>query len=228
MLTVRLDVNSSYSVRWPSSRRSPEIIKLGQAFVAFDGSLPLDEQSPFLPDLTELLGQALPVTTGRISSETERTIAAERVKRLEDQAHEIAQQVKAVFGVVFAKTPEEGERWGLMINQATRNILLPRNREEKMLFLDTYVTAEEKRAQEERFSSIDFDEVRRVRDELKANLDIRKMGRIKRVAGTAQRNMLAEPILFRLQMAAAYLLARRFDYKLTPELGKWGFKVVER
>ena len=97
-----------------------------------------------------------------------------------------------------------------------------------MLFLDTYVTAEEKRPQEERFPNVDFDEVRRVRDELKANLDIRKMGRINRVAGTAQREMLAEQILFRLQVAAAYLLARRFDYKLTPELRKWGFKVVER
>ena len=228
MFCIRLDTNSPYTLRWPRPTQPAQVIKLAQAFVAFDGSLSTEEQSPFLADLNQLLEQALPVTRQRISSETERTIAAEKVKRLDEEAQKIVRLVKGLFAITFAETPEEAEKWGFTISQRTGNILLPHNRQERLLLLDAYIAAEEKRPLKERFSLINFDQVRRVRDELKTNLTIRDTGHIKRVIGTAQRQKLAPKMLATLKLAGTYLLVKRFDVKLTPELRKWGFNVVKR
>ncbi len=42
MLSLRLDATSALSVRWPSSYRA--IVALGEAYVAYEASLPPEEQ----------------------------------------------------------------------------------------------------------------------------------------------------------------------------------------
>jgi len=105
---------------------------------------------------------------------------------------------------------------------------LPRSRAQRFALLDAYVAQEESRPAEERFNIPALDDVRAVRDGLRASLEQREGGRTVRETGVALRDEMVEELLDLLQAAAVYLVVKRFGRRVTPELQGWGYNVVER
>jgi hypothetical protein len=226
MFRVTFDPRSNYTVRFPKAAERANILALAQSFVVYERSLPAKAQTPFTAKVIELLGTAVPVHSSRLSSEAQRTVASEAVKRLDAAAKLNCEQIYGLMKVMFPGSPERAKEWGFQVKQTTRNILHPRSREARLALLNTYIAKEESRPAKERFAMPSLDQVRQVRDELQANLIARNAGRTQRETSIVNGRALAAELLQYLQAAAVYLLADQYRFSLSPDLRKWGFEVV--
>ena len=226
MLQFRLDPTGPYALHFPRAHQRADILALAQRFVAYDEQLPLEQQSPFTPKLKTLLAQLLPSHAQSWQAERQRTQASESLKRIERAADIIIDQIIAMMRAVFPTRPEEAERWGLPVKQSTGRILKPRKREARLALLSAYIKTEQARPEAERFVAPVLAEVIRVRAGLQANLTARRAGQTQRETSNAAAKALSHELLNHLQVAAAYLVADRFDYQLGPVLENWGYTIV--
>ncbi|MCB0172925.1 MAG: hypothetical protein KDJ97_20510 [Anaerolineae bacterium] len=228
MYPVQLATSSAYQVDIPTPKQPAKLITAGQNFVKYDESLPPEEQSYLLPDLKYLLQDCVPTQKIYKSSEVQRTIASEAVKRLDEQAKALIHKIRYKLNFDYTETPEAAEEWGFEVKQGTRNILMPRKLSDRLALLDTYIAKEESRAPEERFSKPNLEDVIRLRDDLKANLDIRRASRSRRKDSYAARAESLEALYDTLRMAGGLIILKKFNRKLTPGLENWGIEVTKR
>ena len=185
-----------------------------------------DKQSPFLPDLQALLARATTSADGRYHGEAQRTVAAEELKRLEKEGQILARSMRNAIELAYPTRREIAGEWGFDVRQTGRGQgLLPSKREELLRLFDTYIGKEQGRLVAERFTAPLLNEVIRVRDGLQAAVSQRDSGQTKREASVAHNIQLADEMRDVLQTAVVFLLARRFHYKIDPELQKWGLEV---
>lgn len=228
MFRITFDPKSPYTVRFPKMEERASVLSLAQTFVAYEQSLPTEARTPFTAKLTELLDTALPMHNSRLSSEVQRTVASEAVKRLDAAAKLVCEQIYGQMKVMFPGSPERAQEWGFHVKQTTRRVLHPRSRQARLALLNRYIAKEESCPEAERFAVPALNEVRRVRDELQANLAARNDGRNQRETSIINSRPLSTELLHYLQAAAVHLLADKYGFSLTPDLRKWGFEVVAR
>ena len=228
MYHVILDSPSPYLVDIPTPNQPAKLITTGQNFVKYDESLPPEEQSYLLPDLRQLLQASVPTQNSYKSSEVQRTIASEAVKRLDEQAKALIRKIRHKLNYDYTETPEAAEEWGFQVKQGTGNILLPTNRSERLALLDTYIAKEESRPPEERLTAPNLAEVISLRDSLKANLDTHRTSRSRRKDSHAARAETLEALYDTLRLAGGLIILKKLNRKLTPALEKWGIEVTKR
>ncbi|MCB0172155.1 MAG: hypothetical protein KDJ97_16520 [Anaerolineae bacterium] len=227
MYPIQLATGSPYQVDIPSPKQ-PTIITAGQNFVKYDETLPPEEQSYLLPDLRQILQESVPTQNSYKSSEVQRTIASEAVKRLDEQAKALIRKIHYKLHYDYSETPEAAEEWGFEVKQGTGKILLPKKRPDRLALLDTYIAKEESRPPEEQFSKPNLTDVIRVRDDLKANLDTRRTSRSRRKDSYAARAETLEALYDTLRMAGGLIVLKKLNRKVTPALEQWGIEVTKR
>ena len=228
MYPINLDRSSAFQVNIPTPNQPTKLITSGQNFVAYDETLPPDEQSYLLPDLRQLLQESVPTQNSYKSSEVQRTIASEAVKRLDEQAKALIRKIHYKLHYDYSETPEAAEEWGFEVKQGTGKILLPKKRPDRLALLDTYIAKEESRPPEEQFSKPNLADVIRVRDDLKANLDTRRTSRSRRKDSYAARAETLEALYDTLRMAGGLIVLKKLNRKVTPALEQWGIEVTKR
>lgn len=226
MFRITLDTKSNYALRFPKVADRADILALAQRFVAYEQSLPPGAQTPFTADIIALLEKAIPMYSSGMSSEVQRTVASEAVKRLDETAKVVCEQIYGLMKVMFATSPERAKEWGFQIKQATGHILRPRSRKARLALLNAYIAKEESCPPPERFTVVSLDEVRRVRNELQANLTARNDGKDLRERSNVNSRALTTELFQQLQAAAVYLLAKEYHFSLSLDLRKWGYEVT--
>lgn len=227
MLNLRLSPGSAYQCRLPSSSQRSKIFALTRQFIEHEQTLLPEQQTPYTAPLADLLQQTVPHSNARLNGETQRRLAAGAIERLDQQSRKVVGHIWRNLNAVFAETPELAAQWGFTVKSSGR-ILMPRTRTERLAVLNVYISREEGRPEEERFSRPDLAEVIQVRDELEAKLADRTAGRTRREASIAATKNLAPQMFNLLQAAVVHLWAHEFNFSLNPDLQKWGFDVIER
>lgn len=228
MLRVQFDTKSNYSVRLPTGKR--KLYHLAVDYVTHEETIPAAEQTSFTADIIGLVEQVDPLFDRQQTGEANRVQASEALKKYEQEAHDLARQLQGLMQAYFPQTPEAATRWGFQIRQSGSRpgaILLPPDREALLVLLDAYITAETERPEAERFPVPALETVTGVRDGLMSALQERQAARAQREASVALTNELQRELHDYLQAALVYLVVKRFNRKVTPELQAWGFDVVE-
>ncbi len=202
------------------------LVSLAQTFTAYEQNLPPAEQTPYTAQIAGLLAQALPTHSGQVSGEIQRTVASEAVKRLDEQARLLVNQILYMLKATFPTQPEQAEAWGFALKQTTGQIRLPKTCLERLALLNAYLAQEESRPAAEQFSLPALATVKAVRDELQANLNARDAGKMQRQLSVIAGKNVGDELLQHLQAAAVYLLSTRYNFSVSPELQRWGFEVV--
>ena len=228
MYSIILDPSSPYQVNLPPANKVTKLIAVAENFVAYDETLPPEEQSPLLPDIRQLLELCIPTQNNFKASEAQRTIASEAVKRLDGQIKTIIRKIHHKINSEYIETPEAAEEWGFQVKQGTHRILLPKKRSERLALLNIYIAQEESRPPEERFTTPDLAVVINLYDELKANLAARRSSRSHRKDSYSARSQALKALYDTLRMAGGLIILKKFNRSLTPGLEKWGIEVIKR
>lgn len=228
MHSILLDTRSPYHVRIPYPDQWFDLIEVSQDFVIYDQSLPPEQRCHYTPYIVELLQTCIPLCDAYETSKSQRTIASEGVKRLDEQAVYLTRRIHQMIKSCFYDTPEQAEAWGFQIKQSTQSILLPQNRKERLAMLKKYIAKEESRPAEERFTTPDLATIKQVREDLVANLAARRTKRDQRKSSRAARDKACGQLVDCLRMAAGDVMLRHFGHKISYEMQQWGFEIVER
>ncbi|MCB0207943.1 MAG: hypothetical protein KDJ52_01360 [Anaerolineae bacterium] len=228
MYRTILDHFSTYHVLLPSTDNSAELIAVGKTFVAYDETLPLAKQSPFLSDIQRLLQQCVPFHKEFKTSEAQRTIASETAKRLDERAKIVVRKLYRLFNLEFMETPEFAEAWGFRVKQNTGNILMPQTRIERLTLLDSYIAQEESRPPEVRFTTPDLAGIICLRDDLKANLDVCRSSRSRRIGSQVSRSVALKKLYECLRVAGSVIIIKHFDHAISLGMENWGYVVIKR
>ena len=223
-----LDVNSPYHVELPDCKEREKVRWLAEAFVSYDQSLPLAEQSPYTPELIALLAQCPPYRQGRQQGEAQRTIASESLKILDQQTKKVIEDIYYCLRARFLDTPSRLEAWGFNMKQTTRHILWPHTRAERLTLLSSYIEQELSRPEASRLTTPHLPDVIQLRDAIKAKQAIYKAGLTRRKQSNAIGYALAQQMTYALRAAGTFLISRRFNYTITRDLENWGYKVVKK
>ncbi|MCB9079321.1 MAG: hypothetical protein H6631_17100 [Anaerolineaceae bacterium] len=228
MYHVILDSPSPYLVNIPTPNQPTKLITAGQNFVAYDETLPPEEQSYLLPALRQHLQECVPSQNSFKASEAKRTIASEAVKRLDEQAKIIIRKIHRKIDLEYMETPEAAEEWGFQVKQGTGNILLPKTQSERLALLDTYIANEESRPPEERFTTPDLAVVTGLRDDLKTNLTARRTSRSRRKDSHSACTEALEALYDTLHGLRRLITRPESSIEpVTTGLEKWGFEVIK-
>ncbi|MCB9076006.1 MAG: hypothetical protein H6631_00270 [Anaerolineaceae bacterium] len=228
MLLIPLDANSPYHVGIPYPDQWPELIDMAQTFITYDQSLPPERQSPYTRHLIAMLNICVPLYETYESSESQRTIASETVKRLEAQLTRLTRQIHHVIKGALFETPEQAEEWGFQIRQSSQTILMPRSTKERLSILKKYIAKEDSRPAAERFTIPNLETVKRLHADLIAHRATRRSGRDRRKSSRVARDEAFAKLVDWLRMAAGHLMLCHFNHKVSFEMQQWGYIVIER
>lgn len=228
MVTTKFDTSSKLHLVFPDRSKPVEIVSNVEAYLDYEYSLPPEEQLPQTPRLTELLEQWSVSDDNRSKGEYQRAKAAESVEQLDQEMVRYVRHMRKTIDAAFPESPAEAKAWGFNAKHSTKNILLPRTRNEHLFVLNKYIAKEQSRPEEEQFTSPPLAEVIEVRDKLRQQLNVRSAGRTQRKKSAASSNEIALEMYDQLQGAVVYLLNFRFNFTLTVEFENWGFEVIAR
>lgn len=228
MLQLILDTLSQYQVEIPEPDEHADLINLGEGVLAYDQTLPPDKQSPVAAHLAKLLQECRPHRAEFHSSEAQRTIASENLKRLEKKVYQYLKRIQHKLKDDFWDTPEEAEAWGFEVKQATGNIIFPDGKKERLRVLDAYIAKESTRPEAERFESPSLAEVIDVRDQWMATQKVRKSSKAQRTTSRIARDAAFQRLREGLRLAASNIVVLQYDHTITLDLKRWGFDVVKR
>ena len=228
MLQLILDTLSQYQVEIPEADEHTDLINLGESVLAYDQTLPPDKQSPVAAHLAKLLQECRPHREEFHSSEAQRTIASENIKRLEKKVYQYLKRIQHMLKSYFWDTPEEAEAWGFEVKQTTGNIILPDSKKERLRVLNAYIAKEGTRPAEERFEPPSLAEVTDVRDQWIATQKIRKSSKAQRTTSRIARDATFQRLREALRLAASNIVVLHYDHTITLDLKRWGFDVTKR
>lgn len=228
MLTCQIDTQSPYHVEIPPAQEKVTVYSRSEAFVTYDLTLPPEEQSPYTPDLIDLINQCDPYLEDFQSNEALRTAAAEALKPLDVALKTMLDNLSLIVRASLFKTPGRAEEWGFQIKQSTGNVNYPMARQKRLAVLKTYIKKEQSRPVEERITEPSLDSVIQLYNDIKAKVAERDAGRRGRKQSQAASMELSKQMVDCLRSAGVLLVSRRFKYKITHDLENWGYEVVKR
>lgn len=228
MFTCQIDNQSPYHVEIPPAQEKVSVYGRSEAFITYDLTLPPEEQSPYTPDLIDLINQCDPYLDDFQSNEALRTAASEALKQLDMALKTMLDNLSLIVRASFFKTPGRAEEWGFEIKQSTGNVSYPMARQKRLAVLKTYIKKEQSRPVEERFTEPSLDSVIQLYNDIKAKIAERDAGHRGRKKSNAASLELSKQMVDCLRSAGVLLISRRFKYKITHDLENWGYEVVKR
>jgi hypothetical protein len=204
---------------------------LATTFCTHENGLAANERNPHLLRISDLLQQSETFSDQKVNGHTLAVTSSEEAKRLNERAKVLVRQIQNLLSGLYAETPERATEWGFEVRQSgsrAGKVLIPATRAEVITTLGKYCEKESSRPAAEQFAVPRLSEVKQVYDGLRGSLDTRDLGTTERKTAVAGTYEVAEALLDYLQAALAYLLVTKFDRKVTPELGLWGFDVIAR
>lgn len=228
MLTCQIDTQSPYHVEIPPAQEKVTVYGRSEAFVTYDLTLPPEEQSPYTPDLIDLINQCDPYLEEFQSNEALRTAASEALKPLDIALKSMLDNLSLIVRASLFKTPGRAEEWGFQIKQSTGNVNYPMAREKRLAVLKTYIKKEQSRPVEERIAEPSLDSVIQLYNDIKAKVAERDASHRGRKKSHAASMELSKQMVDHLRSAAVFLVSRRFKFKVTRDLENWGYEVVKR
>lgn len=230
MLSLRLDPTGLLSVRWPRSYRA--VVALGEAYVAYESSLPPAEQLQDIP-LTAVqtaLADAQAAIAAARSGEQGRASAGELVQQTHTALKPLIDkafiQLKARYFDQLALL----EQWGLdtVMDQNGVRVRKPGSQRQRLEFLQVYVAKEASLPPEEQISDPPLATMQAHLDTLQASLTERTSGRDQREVHVAVRDTAVTQLHNLLKIAAAVRVAITYNGVLTNDLQLWGYPVTGR
>lgn len=228
MVTSKFDTSSKLHLNFPEKNKPLNVVSNVETAIEYEQSRPPEEQLPHTPKLVELRQQWTEWDHKRLAGETQRAAAAEKVEKLDQEMIEQVRRMRKILDATFPDMPTQAIAWGFKVKQSTKNILLPRTRQQHLVLLDKYIAKEQSRPEAERFTSPDLAEITRIRDELRSQLALRLAGQTQREEAVVAGSEVIANMYNYLQAVAVHLLTFQFDFKLTVELQNWGYDVVLR
>ena len=222
------DADSPNEIRFPNPRRRPTVIKLGQNYVAYEQSRPVEQQTPFTPIITNLVQRVLTSETELKRAERERKTASTELDRFLTQAKTLIKTMWKSVTAKYAGKPEKATHWGFQYKANTGNVLLPQTLEERLETMNTYIAQEQSQPEAKRFTIPELVEVMELCHALESQADARVTARRDRESRVETCNELALELSNYLQAAGIYLLAMEFKFKVSKDLQKWGYEIVAK
>ncbi len=230
-MKVGFDTLGKYDIGFPLPRAASKIFTLCSAFLAKEDTLAVSARTVYTEDVRALYEQSGAALDLKASGESQRVLSSEEVKALDKQSVVLIKKIHRTMLYEFAETPAEASKWGFDIKQTGKRsgtILIPDGRAAIVKVLAQYATAERARPAAERFKAPVLADVDKVVTGLQNNLGARQTGKSQRTTGTQQTLDTAAKLLDLLQAAAVQIVVKRFNGKVTPELGQWGYEVSAR
>ena len=230
-MRFEFDRKGLYVSRLPVPRNVAGIQGLATTFCAHEATLLVAERNPHLPRISELLALSKSFNEQKVSGGTLAVISSEEAKRLNVRAKGLVRQIHDLLSGLFAETPERATEWGFDVRQSGSHagwVLMPTGPAATLKTLGKYFEKETSRPVGGRFALPLLTEVQHVYEGLCTSLETRAVGTTTRKTGVAGSYEVAEALLDYLQAAMVHLLVTKFDRKVTPELGLWGFDVIAR
>lgn len=230
MISVMLDYDGAYKVRWPESDR--DIIALGQAYVAYETARPPEDQvpAPALATVQATLDAAQAAQAAAQTGEAERAQAAETYRQTLATAKEQLDAVIIRLKAKYLDNLAQLEEWGLDTTTTSRGVSVRKPDSDSAWadFLQAYVTKESSLPAETQLSDPPLAEMEALATTLAASDAARSAGRAQREANVSARSEEAAELLDLLQVAGLVLVATRFNRQVNSELQAWGYDVAAR
>lgn len=229
MISVRLDYNGKYDVRWP--RTDMQILELGRAYLEQE-ALQAAEVHVLMPSTARIQAlydaAVIGATTGE-SGEVERAAAAQSYEQQLREAIDLLRQAILSLKAKYRKQLAQLEAWGLKTRQNGTSIIVnsPRSDADWRAFLLKYVAQEESLEASQRIMDPPLESLQPLAKRLPEELNKRDESTTQRRSGIYQRSESAAELLDVLQVAVLVLVSERFGGKVQPELEDWGLTVVE-
>lgn len=230
MLTLKLDTTSSLSVRWPESYRA--IVALGEAYVAYEGSLTAAEQLQDVP-LTAVqtaLTEAKAAMNSARSGEEGRASAGEVVQQIHETVRPLLDKAFMQLKAKHFDHLAVLEQWGLdtVMRQGKVQVRKPTNQGQRLEFLRAYVTKEASLPPAEQVSDPPLATMQAHLAVLETGIVERTSGRDQREMNVQVRNTAVSRLLDLLKVAAAVRVCVTHGGIVTHALQLWGFQVSGR
>lgn len=231
MYIIREDIDGDYFVRWARTNRT--ILANVQAYIAYESSLEAHLQLKDLPlslfraKYAEATGAQAEAQTG----EAVRTLSTGMYRALLITLRKNFQRILAFLRYKHAHNLLLLERYGLDVRHAARGgytVALPRTDAGLIALLDIYLAQETSLPPEERIPNPSLAEMQSLKTDLANYQYARRQARTQRTSNISERRNITEELNQYLRCAAHLLLITRFNGKVTPELGNWGFTVIAR
>ena len=228
MINVRLDYGSSLRMRWPCSDRT--IILLGENYVAYESSLPPEEQvlAPSLTLMQTTLTAAKEEADLVQSGEKMRFTAASQYKGKLTKAKTNLRQATIHLKSMYADRWHELNQWGLLLGNTQRGIgvRLPNRNRDWEAYLYTYVAKEASLPAEEQLSNPPLADMQALAQELRAAKKARDEQRNQREASVQARSRNVQRLYELLQVAAMVITVTQHEGIADNKLQQWGYVVV--
>ncbi len=230
MLSVRLDPTGLLSVRWPRSYRA--IVALGEAYVAYEGSLPAEAQLQDIPVTavqTALTAAQAAIAAAR-SGEQGRASAGELVQQTYAALQPLIDKVYLQLKLNHFDHLSQLEEWGLdtVMNRDKVQVRKPASQRQRLDFLQAYVAKEASLPPEEQISDPPLATMQAHLATLQTSLTERTSGRDRREMHVEERDTAVANLLHWLKLAAMVRVGVTFGGVLKSELQLWGFPVTSR
>lgn len=230
MLSLRFDPTSSLTVRWPRSYRN--IVALGEAYVAYEGSLPAEEQLQdiSLTAVQTALTEAKAAIAAARSGEQGRASAGELVQQTHTALKPLLDKAFLQLKLKHFDQLALLEQWGLdtVMDQDKARVRKPGSQRQRLEFLQAYVAKEASLPPEEQITDPPLAAMQAHLDTLQTSLTERTSGQDQREVHVELRNTAVSKLLNLLKIAAGVRVAITYNGVLTNELQLWGFSVLGR
>lgn len=228
MISVKLDAHSLYQVRWP--HKDPEIIALGEAYVARELSLPASARvaAPALSLVqAALLAAKTPAVTA-VKAEQDRIEASEAYRQDLLQIKKDLNMALVHLKSKYLSNLGKLAHWGLEVVYTQRGLSVRKPKTDKawFAFAQAYVAQENSLPLNEQITQPDLTSLNARVAQMTQNQAVRENGRNTREAGIQARSEKVQELLDYLQVAALVISIVRFDRRVTNDLQLWGYQVL--
>lgn len=226
--TIKVGIDGDYQVVNPESEA--EIVALGERFVAYEQSLPLDERLklPSADDLAAALKQAQAGHESARAEENRRAVAATAYHTALTQAIPLLKAAIEQLSWLHRENLAQLRDWGLETKTGARGKVLvtkPDRESEWAAFLQSYAAQELSQPEAARLTTPPFDQVQALAQTAQDHQATRTTARSARKLAVETRSTSAGPLFDLLQLAGGLLIVTRFEGRVTNALEAWGFKV---
>ncbi|HRQ36695.1 MAG TPA: hypothetical protein PLD25_02135 [Chloroflexota bacterium] len=228
MISIRIDNNGAYQVKWP--RSAADILALGQAYVTYEASLPVGQQlaAPSLAVMQAANTAAQTAQAAADTGENTRAYAAETYRQTMDTAKRRLEIALTRLKGQYATNLAILQQWGLDTVSGSTGISVRRPRTDPQweAFLNAYVTKETSLPANEQIADPSLAEMTQLRNEIQAARAARTAGRNQREANVQVRTAETQRLLDLLQGAAVMMVLLRHNGIVTNDLQSWGYVIT--
>ncbi|HNB51949.1 MAG TPA: hypothetical protein PK530_08410 [Anaerolineales bacterium] len=229
MITVRLDANGNYLVRWPT--KDTDILELASRYLAKQLSLATAAQLKDVPLATiqALYAQASTAATTATGGETSRATAAETLRQRIEQVKGYLDLIILRLKGQYADNLAQLKGWGLSTTAGKRGINLrkPNTQNEVVAFMRAYVAKETGLPENQQITDPPLATLQALLEDIENALTSRITARDQRELNVETRHQVLDELLNWLQVACLILVMQNSG-KVSTVLQQHGYLVLER